>query len=585
MTTFSGPPLDTVDGVGALTLGGFVDEVAASHGDREALVLDDPLLDGRTVRWSYADLARASHAVAAALVERGVDLGTRVAVVMGSRPESVAALFGVALAGGVAVPLSTFSTPTELVDLLAGSSVAGVLAQRTLLGRDLGAEVAGLVGDERLPYLRWSAAVGDPSWDAFLAGGAPHGDVVVARARAVSPGDAGLVLFSSGTTSTPKGMLHLHRAPTLQFWLHADMFRRTPESRVWAPLPLFWTAGLTTALGGTLAGGGCFVMQETFEAGGALRLLERERVTEPYTLPHQAAALREHPDWESTDLSSLREVYGKSVFTRHPTVDGDTSWTMPIAYGMSETCASIVSHCWSNTRDEMKASTGRLQPGVRLRVVDPDTGVALGPDQDGEFAVAGPTVIDHYLGSTRDEDFDADGFLHTGDVGYVDTDGGVHWTGRRTEVIKTAGANVSPAELEFTLRAFPGVRRARVVGLPDERLGEVVTLCVELADGTEASAEELRSFLAERVATYKVPRHVLFFDQGELPTTGSDTKVRDDALIAMAARRLGPPSADAPVESADPGAADPGDPAALPAAAPPAADPPSPRSPASEEAS
>lgn len=538
MTTFEGPPLETTPGIGTLTLGGFVSEVCARHAVRDALVFDDPLRSGETVRWSYADLEREARSVAAALVGRGVGLGTRVGIVMGNRPEAVAAIFGTALAGGVAVPLSTFSTPAELDDLLRRSAVAGVLTQSTIVGRAIAAEIDGIVQSTEQAFLGWSASVGDPSWNDFLSDGKDHHAVIDGRSSAVTPGDPGLILFSSGTTSEPKGMIHLHRAPALQSWLHADIFRRTPDSRVWAPLPIFWTAGLTTAVGPTLAGGGCVVLQETFDAGHALRLLERERVTEPYTLPHQATALVEHPDWETTDLSSLREVYGKSVFTRHPTVEGDTTWTMPIAYGMSETCASVVSHRWSTTREEMKASTGVLLPGVRLRVVDPQTGAALGPGQDGELAVAGPTVIDRYVGKTREESFDADGFLRTGDAGYVDGDGAVHWTGRRTEMIKTAGANVSPAELEFTLRACPAVRRAKVIGLPDDRLGEIVTLCVEPVDGADPTAQELQAFLAERVARYKVPRHVLFFAPGEIPTTSSDTKVRDDELIAIARRRL-----------------------------------------------
>lgn len=538
MTTFEGPPLDAVEGIGALTLGRFLTDVCRDHASRPALVFDDPLRDGATVRWTYDDLAAAATAVAGGLDDLGVGHSTRVAIVMGNRPEAVAALFGVALAGGVAVPLSTFSTAIELRDLLARSAVDGVLTQTRLLGRDLGDEAAGLVGDPDLPFLRWSAAVGEPSWDDLVADRPDVRARVEARTASIGPGDPGLVLFSSGTTSTPKGMLHPHRAPALQFWLQADIFRRTPDSRVWAPLPLFWTAGLTTALGPTLAGGGCVVLQETFDAGDALRLLARERVTEPYTLPHQAAALTEHGDWASTDLSSLREVYGKSVFTRHPSVEGDTTWNMPVAYGMSESCASVASHRWDTPRAEMKASNGRLLPGVRLRVVDPDTGEVLGVGQDGELAVAGPTVMDRYLGMTRDETFDADGFLRTGDVGFVDEDGALHWTGRRTEVIKTAGANVSPAELEVALRACPAVRRARVVGLPDDRVGEVVTLCVEVAEGRDTSAEELTAFLAERVARYKVPRHVLFFAPGELPTTGSEAKVRDDELIAIASARL-----------------------------------------------
>jgi fatty-acyl-CoA synthase len=537
MTTFEAPAPAPAAGVGALTLGGFLGDVCAAHADREALVFDDPLLDGATVRWTYRDLEREARAVAAGLIARGVGHSTRVAVLMGNRPEAVASIFGIALAGGVAVPLSTFSTEPELRELVDRSAVVGVLTQTRLLGARLDLDVAALVDDE-LPFPRWSAAVGDRGWSRLRDEGVSHADAVTPRAAAIGPGDPGLIQFSSGTTSAPKGVLHLHRSPALQFWLQADIFRRTPDSRVWAPLPIFWTAGLTTALGATLAGGGCFVLQETFEPGAALRLLARERVTEPYTLAHQARALFEHPDWPSTDLSSLREVYGKSVFSRHPTVRGDPAWFMPMGYGMSETSAIVATHRWDTPRDVQKASTGRLLPGVRLRVLDPTSGAVLGPGEHGELAVAGPTLMDRYLGMTREECFDADGFFHTGDVGYVDDDGHLHWTGRRTEMIKTAGANVSPAELEVALRACRAVRRARVVGLPDERLGEIVTLCVERADGADATEDELKAFLAQRVAPYKVPRIVLFFAPGELPTTASDAKIRDDALIAMAMQRV-----------------------------------------------
>lgn len=546
MTTWEGPPASVITGQGAdahaMTLGGFLLEVCAEHGPREALVFDDPLRDpdaaGATVRWTYTDLEREARAVAARLVARGVAPGAPVGLVMGNRPELVAAIFGVALAGAVVVPLSTFSTPGELVDLLQRAAVVGVLTQSVLLTRKLGDEIAALVGIPELPTLAWSAAVDEPAWREPVADRDALDREVARRAAAVTPDDPGLVLFSSGTTNEPKGMVHAHRAPTFQCWANADVFRRTPSSRVWAPLPLFWTAGLTTALGPTLAGGGCFVLQEVFDAGVALHLLERERVTEPYTLPHQAAALTEHADWATTDLSSLREVYGKSVFTRHPTVHGDPTWTMPLGYGLSETCAIVVTHRWSNTREEMQASTGRLQPGARLRVVDPDTGELLGPNVDGELCVAGPTVLDHYLGKTRAETLDADGFLHTGDMGYVDDDGAVHWTGRRTEIVKTGGANVSPAELEFALRACPEVRRTKVIGLPDARMGEVVVLCAERAVDAQPTEAGLQAFLRERVASYKVPRHVLLFEPGELPSTASDTKIRDDELIALATARL-----------------------------------------------
>jgi fatty-acyl-CoA synthase len=324
----------------------------------------------------------------------------------------------------------------------------------------------------------------------------------------------------------------------LQFWQQAQLFARDDSTRLWCALPIFWTAGLNTAMGATLAGGGCWVMQEVFDAGVALRLIERERVTEPYTMPHQARALEEHPDWPTTDLSSCTKVFGKSVFARHPTVTGDPGWNMPVGYGLSETCAFFVAHRSSAPRELMRQSMGRLLPGNELRVIDPGTGRVLGAGEEGELAIRGPTLMEHYVKRTRAECLDADGFFHTGDIGSYDEDGFVRFSGRRTEMIKTGGANVSPAELEVQLRACEPVKLARVVGVPDERLEEIVILCVELKDGLTASEDDLKAFLRQRVAAYKVPKRVLFFGGGEIPMTSNETKVKDEALLALVRERL-----------------------------------------------
>ena len=535
-TTFHGPPLDEHPGIGALTMGGFLDEVAERFGPREALVFDDPLRGGETVRWTYDDLRREAHRVAGGLVDLGDGEGTATGILMGNRPEAVAALFGVALAGGVAVLLSTFAPTPELAFMVERARVRTVLTQDRLLGRSL-AEEADAAGAVHV------VAVGTPAWESFGADpGRPRG-------AAAGPDDDGLVIFSSGTTSAPKAMLHSHRAATLQFWVQAQIFGRHEQTRMWSSLPMFWTAGLNTAMGSTLAAGGCWVMQETFDPGEALRLLERERVTEPYTLPHQTGALEEHPDWTTTDLSSLTCVYGKSAFARHPTVHGDTTWRMPVGYGLSETCAFFCAHWWSAPRDEMARSMGRLLPGNALRVVDPDTGQALGVGATGELAIAGPTLMKGYLGVAPEDTFDADGFFRTGDAGSIDADGFVHWEGRRTEMIKTGGANVSPAELEVQLRACAPVKLARIVGVPDPRLDQLVVACITLKDGVEADEADIQSFLRERVASYKVPKRVLFFADGEIPMTSSDTKVRDDALVALVTERLA--AAPVPTSSGD----------------------------------
>ncbi|MCU1486785.1 MAG: AMP-dependent synthetase and ligase [Actinomycetia bacterium] len=536
--TFAGPPLSGAEGIGALTMGGFLAEVCHRFRGNEALVFDDPLAGGVTVRWTYGDLEHHARRVARALLAAGIGKGARVGILMGNRPEAVASLFGAALTGAVAVPLSTFSPKPELAHLLGHADLSALLLQTSMGPRSFATDVEELRAEATFPYLRHVAALGAASWDAFLARGDEVDDAQLdAVAAQVHPSDLGLVIYSSGTTDLPKGVLHHQQAPTLQFWVQARLFDRDATTRLWCALPMFWTAGLNTAMGATLAGGGCWVMQEVFEAGAALRLIERERVTEPYTIPHQARALEEHPAWATTDLSSCTKVFGKSVFTRHPSVQGDPGWNMPVGYGLSETCAFFVAHPSSTPRDLMKRSMGRLLPGNELRVVDPETGQVLGPGEEGELAIRGATLMEHYVKRTRAESFDTDGFFHTGDLGSCDGDGFVHFSGRRTEMIKTGMANVSPAELEVQLRACEPVKLARVIGVPDERLDEVVVLCVELKDGATATEDDLKAFLRERVAAYKVPKQVLFFADGEIPMTSSETKVKDAALLALVQER------------------------------------------------
>ena len=528
MSTLEGPALSEAAGVGSLTLGGFIEEVGERFQGNQALVFDEPLDGGSTVRWTYGELRSQARRVASALIANDVRPGTPVGILMGSRPEAVAAFFGTALSGAVAVLLSTFSSRAELEFLLDHSGTEILLTQERLLGRLFLDEIDPIRPDR----LRTVAAVGTPGWERFLSSGAGDGG------PGVSPDDPGTIIYSSGTTDRPKGVLHRQGAPSLQFWLQARVFGRDERTRMWTALPMFWTAGLNTAMGATLAAGGCWVMQETFQPSEALQLLEREKVTEPYTLPHQTGALSELAEWERADLSSLKFVYGKSAFARHPSVKGDPGWNMPVAYGLSETCAIFATHYYDTPRELLRQSTGRLLPGNRLRVIDPESGRVLGPGESGELAVTGPTLMDHYVGMTPDECLDADGFFHTGDAGWFDEDGYLHWTGRRSEMIKTGGANVSPAEIEVALRALQPVKLARVVGRPDDRMGEVVVLCVVLREGAFATADDVRTFLRERLAAYKVPKEILFMSDGEVPMTASDTKVRDEELRRLVDQRL-----------------------------------------------
>ncbi len=554
MTDFAGPPLETEPGLGALTLGGLLLETARRHADREA-VASRPV-DTQPVRWTYAQLEQHSRAIARALLAAGVTKGTRVGVLMGNRPEWVAAAFGVALAGGIIVPVNTFFEPPELQYLLHHADIAMLLTQRRLAHRrfldDLAARVDGFASANpgtlqtpAFPYLRRVVCLGleDPvgaaePWDAFLARGEGIREAMVdATAEAVSPADAALVIYTSGTTAQPKGIEHPHRAPAVQSWRFAQQLRLDPTVRAWSAFPFFWSAGFVMIMGATLASGGCLVLQEHFEPGEALALLESERVTSAHAWPHQLAAMEDHPDWARADLSSILQTEAFTSFGRHPTVHVDDVWSPRAAFGQSETCTIISSLPADTPREVREGNQGAILPGNVVRIIDRDTGSALGTDEIGEIATKGPTLMSGYVKVAPETCFDSDGFFHTGDAGFVDEGGFLHWTGRMNEMIKTGGANVSPVEIETALLYNADLKTSLAVGVPHETLGEMVVVCAVRHEGATVDETAVREFLRGRIASYKIPRRVVFVTDADLDIT-ANAKIRSEALRTLAIDRL-----------------------------------------------
>jgi len=530
MTTFHGPPSESEEGVGALTLGGLLRQSAARHGHREAMVFYPEGAGGPARRYSYADLESRSRQVARGLLASGLERGARVALLMGNRPEWVCSAFGVALAGGALVPLNTWFERPELEFVLDHSDASIVLIQRRLAGHDY---------FERLHDV-WRGPVVclDADWDEFLArGDAADEAQVEAIAAAVGPEDDGVVVYTSGTTARPKGVLHAHRAPCLQSWRFARLHGLDHSVRTWSAFPFFWTAGFTMVMGATLAAGGCLILQERFEAGEALWLLEAERVTSPHAWPHQLAALEDHPDWTRRDLSTLRHVEAFSSFGRHPTVHAEDVWSPRAAYGASETATIVTALPADAPAAERADNHGRVLPGNAVRIVDPSTGEPQPAGHSGEITVKGPTLMKGYVKVPREECFDPEGFFHTGDAGFVDEHGYLHWTGRSTDLIKTGGANVSPVEIEEALLRHPQLKAAVAVGVPHETLGEIVVVCAVPHEGSGVDEDGVRSFLRGRLASYKIPRRVVFVTSDELSLTGS-AKIRADELRALAVSRL-----------------------------------------------
>lgn len=550
----TGPPLDDEPGLGTLTLPGFLREVTEKFGDREALVMRTAQ---GAVRWSYTDLWERSIEVARALRAAGVGKDSRVGVLMTNRAEWLSAVFGTSLAGGVAVTLSTFSTPAELDHLLKVSGVSVLLFERRIgksdlaealseLEPQLATATAGTLRSTTYPFLTYLAAVGDvtghvgiDNWESFLAlGGGEPRELIESAAATTQPSDTAVLFFSSGSTSRPKGIFSAHRGVTIQMWRFRRMYGLTPDDNVrcWSANGFFWSGNFGMALGSTLACGGSLVLQSMFDASEALELMDAEKVNFPLAWPHQWAALEAAPNWDSVDLSSLQFVDRNTALARHATVS--TDYTEPgHAYGNTETFT--ITTCFAaNTPDEViDGSSGEPLPGNTMKIVDALRGETVPLGDRGEICVKGPTLMLGYLGTPLAETLDDEGFFHTGDGGYLDDSGRLYWEGRLTDIIKTGGANVSPLEVDEVLVAHPGVKVTRTVGVPHDTLGEVVVACIVAHADADLESEGIRSYLREQLASYKVPRHVLFFDDDEISLTGS-AKIKSSDLRDLAIRRL-----------------------------------------------
>jgi acyl-CoA synthetase (AMP-forming)/AMP-acid ligase II len=551
LTTFTGPPAESEAGIGALTLGGLLAETWAAHRELEAVAArasDDSL-----TRWTYDDLWRESRRYAKGFLATRVGRGTRVGLLAPNSAEWLAAAFGAVMCGGVLVPFSTFATGEELDQLLAHSGVSVLVAQSGFARSPLEAlavDVPGLLGggsvySARFPFLRSVYDFDSSISDLLAAGDAVSDEVLDAAIAAVTPADDAVVIYTSGSTELPKGVLHAHRSPALQSWRFASRQRLLPGDRVYSAFPFFWTAGFAMVLGSTLAAGGCLCVAETFAPEEALRTMQDEKVTVVHVWPHHSAQIRDCPTNADFDISTVRNDPQRF----RPAKEGAEQVTLGSSragYGMSETFTIVTSAPVDSSREILDESNGFLLPGNSMRILDPLTGELLGPGQEGEILVKGTTMMRGYVGLPAEAAFDEDGFFHSGDTGYVDDRGLLHWTGRVTELIKTGGANVSPVELETLLARHPGLLEAAVVGVPDDLLGEVVVACVVARPGAEVDEDVVRVYVKDHLSSFKVPKRVLFFAEGELPSTGSD-KVQHAELRRVALGRLAAESAETAV--------------------------------------
>jgi acyl-CoA synthetase (AMP-forming)/AMP-acid ligase II len=528
------------------TLGLLLREVTERYADRQALAWR-----GQAV--SYSDLWTSARAVAAALVAAGCGKGTRVGILMSSRPEFIAAAYGTAMIGGVVLLLHSVATAKDRDYMLAHSDCQVLLMQAAFLRQDWARDLAGFhpeiatqtPGDLRLaalPFLRRVVCLdetpglaGIQRWSDFIAAGAgTSGALLDAMLAQVHPSDDGVIIYTSGSTGSPKGALHRQRSACLQQWRAPIIFGTDPDERFWSLYPFFWSAGFAFFMG-ALTAGCCLVLQERFDAAETLELIERERITMMAAAVATLAPLADHPDVTKRDLSSIRHIPTMAGLRRHLNL-AEKAWGPTAAYGLSETFANAT-YIIPDDVEPMTRPGGYPMPGMRFRIIDPETGRELPQGETGEIALAGTQVMRCYYKRNPEEYSDADGYIRTGDEGFIDARGRVHFTARLSNMIKTKGANVSPMEIEEKLLRWGKVKIVFVVGIPHPDNGEDVVACVVKRDDLDVTAEEIIAHLKQEVASYKVPRHVVFLQAGDIPMTATNKPKLPD-LRALAQQRL-----------------------------------------------
>jgi fatty-acyl-CoA synthase len=514
------------------TLGDLVDEIAARRPTGEAIVFRDERLD-------YTALKTRVDAFARSLLAVGVRRGDRVALLVTNRPEWIICTLAVAKIGAIVAAISTFSTPRELDWALGHCRAVALVTLDAFRGRrfldalrnlcpELGDAQPGALKSAQLPSLRTVVAVdgGAPagvfSLREFLARGESVDTASPAAAqRTVRPEDICYILYTSGSTAAPKGVTLAHGGVIANGFDIGERMHLIASDRVWLAVPLFWSFGSANALPAALTHGSCIVLQESFEAGEAPALIERERCSIYYGMPNMARALLEHPDHPKRRLGVMR-----TGLTIGP--PEDIAMTIN-ALGAEELCNVYCStetygNCAvTDAHDPLPLrlnSQGLPLPGMRIRVVDLITTRPLPAGEIGQLAVGGCVTPGYFNAPELNaEAFDRDGYFLTGDLGSIEPDGRIRFRGRLKEMIKTGGVNVAPLEVEQVLLQHPDVVQAYVVGVPDQAKGEIVAAAVELRAGAATDTGSIIAFCRERLASYKVPIQLAFRTAAQLPRT------------------------------------------------------------------
>jgi acyl-CoA synthetase (AMP-forming)/AMP-acid ligase II len=523
------------------TIPQLVDDAASRFGDQEAFVDEER-------RWTFTDYRDQIHAASRALLAHNVQPGDRIAIWAPNLAEWAVAALGTHCIGAVLVPINTRFKGREAADLLTRSSVRTLFTVTDFLDANY-VSMLTEVGHgpdqlEQVVVLRGSVPDGCTAWDDFMATGDDVDDAVrTERSAAVAGDDLCHIMFTSGTTGAPKGAMLRHEAICRAFLSWSDVIGLTEGDRYLVVNPFFHAFGLNSGILACLMKGVTLVPHPVFDVPSVIRRVAEERITMLPGPPAIYQTILGHPDTEILDLSSLRlAVTGAAtipVQMIHDMHDRLGFEKVVTGYGLTE-ASGIATMCRHDDDPELIAGTsGRAIDDVEVRIIDAD-GTECPPGTPGEVVVRGYNVMVGYLDAPEQtsEAIDADGWLHTGDIGIMDADGYLDITDRLKDMYINGGFNVYPAEVEKLMLDHPGIARVAVVGVPDDRMGEVGAAFVVAGPDTGARSEpdEITAWCRDAMANYKVPRLVVVVEDLPMNASGKVLKfeLRDRATALRA---------------------------------------------------
>lgn len=499
-----------------------IDEMASRYSDRDALI-------GENIRYTWRELYSQIRQFAKGLYSAGVRPGDKVGILMGNHPDWLIAHFGIMALGGITVAINTWASSRELAYQLDHSETKLLLMSDSFKNRNY----LKLLQDAKnlrpnLSHLeqifcKSSKTLPNNISDFRLIwemGKNISDSTINRKIMEVRGEDIACILYTSGSTAEPKGVLLQHFALIENMWNIGERLHITENDRLWLAVSLFWGLGCENALFAMWTHGACIILQEYFDPGESLKLIEREKCTVYYGTPNMTLALAEHSELSKRNISSLRvgATLGSPAQIQQ-LIDLGVPEACQI-YGLTETYGNCSINDSHDTLQHRIETIGKPLPGNKMIIADTVTGEPLAPNKIGEIRLRGYVTPGYFKDPKKTQSsFDINGYFCTGDLGFIDKNGYFYFQGRVKELIKTGGINVSPAEIEKVLMCHVGIEEAYVIGLPDIRKDEVVAAVI--VANTPIEKKHLIALCQNELAAYKVPKKILFITRAELPVTNT----------------------------------------------------------------